>query len=151
MRRSKSSSTRALVTRMRFATRSLKTYRATFAANVDKALLAGGRAMAELGGGTVLAPIEIYLAGRAISEVGNATLPISEIAIKGSRAWLHANLHALDVERHVRIHNLVRPGSHDLRTPVNLLAGTTILAGTNTYTGGTTINGGTLAEPSASE
>jgi S-adenosylmethionine synthetase len=119
--------------------------------NVDKALLAGGRAMAEFGGGTVLAPIEIYLAGRAISEVGNATLPISEIAIKGSRAWLHANLHALDVERHVRIHNLVRPGSHDLRTPVNLLAGTTILAGTNTYTGGTTINGGTLAEPSASE
>jgi len=84
--------------------------------NVDKALLCGGQAMAEFGGGRVLAPIEIYLAGRAISEVGNVALPISEIAIEGSRAWLHANLHALDVERHVRIYDLVRPGSHDLRT-----------------------------------
>jgi S-adenosylmethionine synthetase len=84
--------------------------------NVDKALLAGGRAMAEFGGGSVLAPIEIYLAGRAISEVGNVTLPVSEIAIEGSRAWLRANLHALDAEHHVRIHDLVQPGSHDLRT-----------------------------------
>ena len=72
--------------------------------------------MAEFGGGSVLVPIEIYLAGRAISEVGNVGLPVSEIAIEGSRAWLRANLHALDAEHHVRIHNLVRPGSHDLRT-----------------------------------
>jgi S-adenosylmethionine synthetase len=84
--------------------------------NVDKALLRGGRAMAEFGGGSVLVPIEIYLAGRAISEAGNVALPVSEIAIEGSRAWLRANLHALDAEHHVRIHDLVRPGSHDLRT-----------------------------------
>jgi S-adenosylmethionine synthetase len=84
--------------------------------NVDKALLRGGRAMAEFGGGSVLVPIEIYLAGRAISEVGKVALPVSEIAIEGSRAWLRANLHALDAEHHVRIHNLVRPGAHDLRT-----------------------------------
>lgn len=84
--------------------------------NVDKALLCGGRAMAEFGGGSVLVPIEIYLAGRAISEVGNVALPVSEIAIEGSRAWLRANLHALDAEHHVRIHDLVRPGSQDLRT-----------------------------------
>jgi S-adenosylmethionine synthetase len=84
--------------------------------NVDKALLRGGRAMAEFGGGSVLVPIEIYLAGRAISEVGNVALPVSEIAIEGSRAWLRANLHALDAEHHVRIHDLVQPGSHDLRT-----------------------------------
>src|SRR5512133_1901926 len=82
--------------------------------NVDKALLACARAMAEFGGGTVLAPIEIYLAGRAISEVGNVTLPTSEIAIEGSRAWLRANLHALNAEHHVRIPDLVQPGSHDL-------------------------------------
>ena len=82
--------------------------------NVDKALLRGGRAMAEFGGGSVLVPILIYLAGRAISEVGNVALPVPEIAIEGSRAWLRSNLHALDVEHHVRIHDLVRPGSHDL-------------------------------------
>jgi len=33
--------------------------------NVDKALVRGGAAYTEFGGGTVLQPIEIYLAGRA--------------------------------------------------------------------------------------
>lgn len=84
--------------------------------NVDKALLSGGRAAPAFGGGNVLAPINIYLAGRATAQVGNQVLPITEIAIEGSRSWLRANLHALDAERHVRIHDLVQPGSHDLRT-----------------------------------
>jgi S-adenosylmethionine synthetase len=84
--------------------------------NVDKALLSGGRAAAQFGGGTILAPISIYLAGRATSEIGSDSLRITDIAIEGSRAWLHANLHALDTERHVRIHDLIQPGSTDLQT-----------------------------------
>lgn len=83
--------------------------------NVDKALLRGGRAAPAFGGGSVLIPIEIYLAGRAVVEAGGKTIPVRDIAIEGSRAWLRANLHALDVERHVLIHELVRPGSHDLQ------------------------------------
>jgi S-adenosylmethionine synthetase len=83
--------------------------------NVDKALLCGGRAMADFGGGNVLAPINIYLAGRATSEVGSDIIPLTEIAIEGSRAWLSAHLHALDPEQHVRIHNLIQPGSTDLQ------------------------------------
>ncbi|MGT2467633.1 methionine adenosyltransferase (plasmid) [Mesorhizobium atlanticum] len=38
-----------------------------------------------------------------------------EIAVDGSRAWLRANLHALDAERFVRIHEFIGPGSHDLQ------------------------------------
>jgi S-adenosylmethionine synthetase len=83
--------------------------------NVDKALLSGGRAAATFGGGTVIAPINIYLAGRAISEVGAEVLPITDIAVESSRAWLDANLHALE-RRHVRIHALIQPGSQDLQT-----------------------------------
>lgn len=83
--------------------------------NVDKALLSGGRAVAAFGGGTVVAPINIHLAGRAISEVGTEILPIADIAIESSRAWLRANLHALDAERHVHIHTLIHPGSQDLQ------------------------------------
>ncbi len=94
-------------------------YRARFGSilhhNVDKALLRGGMAAPAFGGGTVLAPIEIYLAGRVVLEAGGKTIPIKDIAVEGSRAWLRANLHALDAERHVLIHELVRPGSHDLR------------------------------------
>jgi S-adenosylmethionine synthetase len=84
--------------------------------NVDKALLCGGRADAQFGGGRVLAPINIHLAGRATVEAGGEALPITEIAVEGSRRWLRANFHALDAERHVRIHALVAPGSQDLRT-----------------------------------
>ena len=83
--------------------------------NVDKALLCGGRAAPAFGGGVVLDPITIYLAGRATTEVGSEFVPIKEIAVEGSRAWLRANMHALDPERHVCIDALIKPGSRDLR------------------------------------
>jgi S-adenosylmethionine synthetase len=83
--------------------------------NVDKALLAGGQAEPAYGGGRVLVPISIYLAGQAIAHVGKDAVPITEIATEGSRRWLRANLHALDAERHVRIHSLIRAGSSDLQ------------------------------------
>ena len=83
--------------------------------NVDKALLCGGRAAAAFGGGSIIAPINIYLAGRAITEVGNEVIPIQEIAVEGSRAWLKANLHALDSDRHVRIESVVQQASQDLQ------------------------------------
>ena len=82
--------------------------------NVDKALLRGGNARASFGGGTVDEPIDIYLAGRAITMVNDLVVPVAEMAIDGSRAWLKEHLHALDPERDVRIHCLVRHGSADL-------------------------------------
>lgn len=83
--------------------------------NVDKALLCGGRAAPTFGGGRVLSPISIYLAGRATAEVDGESIDISETAIEGSRSWLRANLHALDAERDVQFHVLIEPGSRDLR------------------------------------
>src|SRR5450759_1498870 len=83
--------------------------------NVDKALLCGGRAAATFGGGSIIAPINIYLAGRSIADVGAEACPIREIAVEGSRAWLKANLHALDPDRHVRIDALVQHTSQDLQ------------------------------------
>jgi S-adenosylmethionine synthetase len=82
--------------------------------NVDKALLCGGRAAAAFGGGNIIAPIQIYLAGRATAEAGGETIPIREIAVEGSRAWLKANLHALDPDHQVRIDALVQHTSQDL-------------------------------------
>ena len=82
--------------------------------NVDKVLLCGGRAEPRFGGGEVLQPIEIYLAGRATTEAGGKIVPLDELAIEGSRQWLHAHLHALEAKRHVVLYNKVRPGSRDL-------------------------------------
>jgi S-adenosylmethionine synthetase len=82
--------------------------------NVDKALLCGGRAVPAFGGGHVRVPIDIYLSGRAVGEVGNESIPVDELAVEGSRTWLRETLHALDSDRHVRLHSKVRPGSQAL-------------------------------------
>jgi S-adenosylmethionine synthetase len=82
--------------------------------NVDKALLCGGDAAPSFGGGQVLAPIDIHLSGRAAGTAGNVPVPLDQIAIEGSRAWLRDNLHAFDVDRHVRVHSALRPGSKAL-------------------------------------
>jgi S-adenosylmethionine synthetase len=86
--------------------------------NVDKVLLAAGSSAPRFGGGEVIAPLEIYLAGRATHDVGGTVIPVAEIAERTSRTWLRANLHALDVDRHVRIHSVVRPGSAALSAMV---------------------------------
>jgi len=82
--------------------------------NVDKALLVGGAARPRFGGGEVLEPIEIHLAGRAVTRVGNDSVPLDEIARECAEGWLARNLRALDVRRHVRLFTRVRPGSVDL-------------------------------------
>lgn len=82
--------------------------------NVDKALLRGGKSLTALGHGEVLEPIDIYLAGRATIAPGHMSVPVETLAVEGSRAWLREHLRALDVEKHVRIHCLVRQGSAEL-------------------------------------
>ena len=94
-------------------------YRDTFGVilhhNVDKALLVGGAARPAFGGGEVLEPLEIYLAGRAVNRVGDRTIPVREIAEETARQWLTENFRELDVDRHVRLHCRVRQGSVELR------------------------------------
>lgn len=82
--------------------------------NVDKVLLVGGRAQARFGGGEVLEPIDITLAGRAALRVGDVPIPIEELAHEGSRRWLERNLHALSADKHVRVSSRIRPGSVEL-------------------------------------
>jgi S-adenosylmethionine synthetase len=82
--------------------------------NVDKVLLRGGSARPAFGGGEVIEPIEIFLAGRAIAAFDGIDVPIAELAFETAYAWFAQHFHALDAERHVRIRPLVRPGSQDL-------------------------------------
>ena len=82
--------------------------------NVDKALLWGGSARPAFGGGVIIAPIEIYLTGRAIREYEGVTVPVDELVEQSARSWLNEHFHALDPRKHIKIHSLVRPGSADL-------------------------------------
>lgn len=82
--------------------------------NVDKVLLVAGQSRPVFGGGEVTAPIEIYLAGRAVNQVGSVRVPVEELAIESCRTWLRSWLRNLDPDRHVRIHCRIRPGSTEL-------------------------------------
>jgi S-adenosylmethionine synthetase len=82
--------------------------------NVDKVLLVGGQSRPAFGGGSVETPMEIYIAGRAANDVRGVPVPVQELAIETCRAWLRAHIRHLDVDRHVRLHCKVRPGSADL-------------------------------------
>jgi S-adenosylmethionine synthetase len=61
------------------------------------------RAAPAFRGGTVVAPITIYMAGRATTRIANEEIPLKEIVIEGSRRSLRENLHAVDAEHHVEI------------------------------------------------
>lgn len=82
--------------------------------NVDKALIAAGQSAPDFGGGTILKPFDLYLAGRATAEVRGAPIPVEDIAHEATRTWLRDNLHAFDVNTGVRIHCVTRPGSPEL-------------------------------------
>ncbi len=92
----------------------LREYGAVMHHNVDKALLVGGVARAEFGGGEVVEPIEIYLVGRAILEKDGKRLDAHELAVESAKRWLRENIKNLNVERHVVIHTKIKPGSRDL-------------------------------------
>jgi S-adenosylmethionine synthetase len=82
--------------------------------NVDKILLCGGSARASFGGGEVLQPIEIYIAGRATREYHGEGIPVHELAAEACQEWLQIHLPALDVRHHVQVFPRIRPGSSDL-------------------------------------
>jgi S-adenosylmethionine synthetase len=82
--------------------------------NVDKALLWGGVARPAFGGGAIVEPIELYLAGRATIDYRGVRVPIDDLAHEVCERWLADHLHELDPSRHVKIRTLVRPGSAEL-------------------------------------
>jgi S-adenosylmethionine synthetase len=93
--------------------RSLERYGAIRHHNVDKALLWAGRSRPRFGGGEVVDPLEIFLAGRAAG-AGDPAFPVEEWTREVARRWLGASLRALDPDRHVRVHALLRPVATDL-------------------------------------
>ena len=82
--------------------------------NVDKALLVAGRARPAFGGGEVVTPLEIILAGRATRTYRGVSVPVDEMAVELSREWLRTHVRHLDCERDVRIVPRIGEASPDL-------------------------------------
>ncbi len=86
--------------------------------NVDKGILVGGKAHAEFGGGEVLQPIFMMVAGRATDAVPlrgkDVHVPVEKIARDSIEKFLGQTLRFLDPVKHVRIETMIKQGSPDL-------------------------------------
>ncbi|MDA4117500.1 MAG: methionine adenosyltransferase [Thaumarchaeota archaeon] len=86
--------------------------------NVDKGLLVGGKSHAAFGGGNVMDPIYILVAGRATDVVPfkgkNETVPVEKIAREAIEDHIRSTMRFLDPKKHVRIETMIRAGSPDL-------------------------------------
>ena len=84
--------------------------------NVDKILLSAGETIPEFGGGKIIEPIYIVLAGRATKEFNNMKIPVDEYALQAAKNYLKKALPNLDIECGVIIDSKIRQGSVDLRS-----------------------------------
>jgi len=86
--------------------------------NLDKVLLVGGQASPKFGGGDVIHPIYIHVAGRATTEVktssGTIKIPIGPIILSASKKFIKNNFRFLDPDKHIVVNYSIGPGSADL-------------------------------------
>ncbi|MGA2665993.1 MAG: methionine adenosyltransferase [Nitrososphaerales archaeon] len=86
--------------------------------NVDKGLLVGGRSEAVFGGGRVIDPIYILVAGRATDVVPfrgkQVKVPVERISKEAVADYIRGTMRFLDPEKHVRLETMIRQGSPDL-------------------------------------
>ncbi len=86
--------------------------------NVDKGILVGGKSEARFGGGTILSPIYLMVAGRATELVPfrgkNVEVPVEEIARESIREFIRETMRFLDPDKHMVIDTKIKQGSPDL-------------------------------------
>ncbi len=82
--------------------------------NVDKLLIAAGSSAPAFGGGEIIIPFDVYLAGRATTSINGMEVPVEDIARQTVADWLGANFHALDPELSANVRCLVGPGASEL-------------------------------------
>ncbi|MCC6052891.1 MAG: methionine adenosyltransferase [Desulfurococcaceae archaeon] len=96
----------------------LKEFNTLLHHNLDKTLLVGGQASPRFGGGVVVEPIYIIVAGRATTDVriGGATyqVPFGKLVVEAVKEWIKSNFRYLDPESHVIVDYKIRKGSTDL-------------------------------------
>ena len=83
--------------------------------NVDKVLLVAGSSAPRFGGGRILEPIRVVLAGRATARIGDEAIDVPGIALEAARACIRARFRFLDPLRDMAFECRIREGSADLR------------------------------------
>ncbi len=82
--------------------------------NIDKGLLAAGRAKKKFGGGRITKPMDLIIGDRATFSVGKKKIPVPDIAIKASKKWITENMRFVDPDKHLKYRVVLAPGSEEL-------------------------------------
>lgn len=83
--------------------------------NTDEVQIVGGQASPSFGGGEILEPIYILLAGRATTDVNGKRLPYKSTALNTAEEYLEENCPHLDVDEGVMLDCRIGKGSVDLQ------------------------------------
>jgi S-adenosylmethionine synthetase len=96
----------------------IKNFGAILHHNVDKGILVGGKSEPKFGGGTIISPIYLMVAGRATELVPfkgkNVEVPVGEIALHSVRRFIKESMRFLDPDEHMIIDTKIKQGSPDL-------------------------------------
>jgi len=82
--------------------------------NLDKGLLVAGKSRPKFGGGKILAPIKITIAGRATNRVGKFKIPVKNLVLEAAKKKLKENLN-LKTEKYFKIKVDFQPGAANLK------------------------------------
>jgi len=85
--------------------------------NLDKGLLVAGKSTPEFGGGKIIKPIKIIIAGRATDKVGKFVIPVVKIAEKAAKDCLSQilNLTKKELAKTFQISIDFKPGAANLQ------------------------------------
>jgi S-adenosylmethionine synthetase len=83
--------------------------------NFDKVQLVAGEAEVDFGGGCLLKPIRIQIAGRGAAQTGDGrAVPLDIIAIQAAKSYLRETMRNLDPERHCVVNCYAGHGAGEL-------------------------------------
>ncbi|HEY6282674.1 MAG TPA: methionine adenosyltransferase, partial [Nitrososphaerales archaeon] len=86
--------------------------------NVDKGIIVGGRSAPKFGGGSIISPIYLMVAGRATEMVPyqgkQVGVPVEEIARHAIREFIKDTMRFLDPDEHMVLDTKIKQGSPDL-------------------------------------
>ena len=82
--------------------------------NLDKGLLAAGKAEPAFGGGKVLIPIKMIMGDRATFQYLDKILPVWDTVVEAAQDYISHNFRYLDPKQHLIFQNELHPGSVEL-------------------------------------
>lgn len=82
--------------------------------NTDEVQIVGGKSNPEFGGGSIVEPIFILLAGRATKEFKGKSINVKRIAKEAAREHLNETIGNLDPVKHTEVECRISEGSSDL-------------------------------------